>query len=184
MLLLLLLFFSGSGVYQRHRVQECTGTKVTGTKLWAGQCSTGESQGPAGSHCHQELLRPRKGSLEAKHLCTVPGKCVPHQGRYKQSLLKSLSKGTFQITSRPPRGDCPLSRVLSFQPRWELFKHQVTNVSRKENKQAARGEPALGASMLSETLQLVGSIRMTQEWSTHRALRPLGLWGLNLRFVP
>lgn len=67
-------------------------TKVTRTKLEAGQPSTGESQGPAGSHCHQELLRPRKGSLETKQPCMVPGKCVPHQDRYKQSLLKSLLK--------------------------------------------------------------------------------------------
>lgn len=110
-------------------------TKVTGAKLEAGQPSTGESPGPAGSHCHQGLLRPRKGSLKTKHPCTVPGKCVPHQGRYKQSLLKSLLKDipNHQQASASHR---PLSCGL-IPASLGLFKHRVTDVSRKENKQGA-----------------------------------------------
>lgn len=65
-------------------------TGVAGMKQEAGQPSAGESPGPAGSHCHQELLRPSEGSLESKHLGKAVGKCVLHQGRHKQSLLKRL----------------------------------------------------------------------------------------------
>lgn len=63
------------------------------------------------------------------------------------------------------------------------FKHQVTSVSRKENKQAAPSDPVLSAGLHFLTPQPVGLIGMTWGSSAHRAVRPHGLWGFVLPFL-
>ena len=158
------------------RGQECSRTKVTGTKLEAGQTSTGESPGPAGSHCHQELLRPRKGSLETKHPCRSQANVFLIKADHKQSLLKSLLKDIPNHQQASVRWPSILLWTL-IPASLELFKHHVTGVSRKENKQGAPagGPTAQGDLALSAGLRFL-TPRAWQGWPEERL--QTARWGL------
>lgn len=140
----LLTLLSALEFIRATRGQECSRTKVTGTKLQAGQHTTGGFP-----RARRQPLPPRTSKAQNETSLPGPGQMCSSSRQMQTKFIKKSSKGTFQIMSRPARGDGLLLGGPSFQP-YRGFSNAASPKcpGRKINRQLRQTRPSVQACLL------------------------------------